>query len=300
MGHRHSAPHPGMNQPCPRRSASVRAREVRPGHLGFPLSALAGAALLVLGLAPPALAWGRLGHRASAKLAESRLTPQARAIIRELLEPGESLADAATWADENSREFRGSAAWHFVNVPISARRYDARDCRPQGCVVSKIAEFRAILIDRNAPRARRRIALRFFVHLVQDLHQPMHVADRNDRGGNNLQLRYGRYDNTNLHQVWDSGLFSQGFRNENNLLRALESLAKEPQSRDWLKGRIEDWANESLEVGRRAYLVPGTNITLRSGDAIGREYERINLPLAVDRLARSGVRLASLLNEILR
>ena len=150
------------------------------------------------------------------------------------------------------------------------------------------------------PRARRREALRFFIHLVGDLHQPMHVADRNDRGGNNLQLRYGRYDNTNLHQVWDSGMLSQGFRNENELLRELETLAREPQSRDWLKGRIEDWANESLDVGRRAYLVPGTNITLRSGDAIGRAYEKTNLPLAVDRLARSGVRLASLLNETLK
>ncbi len=140
---------------------------------------------------------------------ESRLSPQARAIIRDFLEPGESLADAATWADENSREIPGSAAWHFVNVRISSPHYSPRDCRPQGCVVTKIAEFRTILADQHAPRSRRRMALRFFVHLVQDLHQPMHVADRNDRGGNNLQLRYGRYDNTNLHQVWDSGLLRQ-------------------------------------------------------------------------------------------
>jgi hypothetical protein len=156
-----------------------------------------------------------------------------------------------------------------------------------------------VLSNRNASRARRREALRFFVHLVGDLHQPMHVADRNDRGGNNLQLRYGRYDNTNLHQVWDSGLLSQGFRNENELLRDLERLANDPHSRDWLNGRVEDWANESLAAGRRAYLVPGTNITLRSGDAIGRAYEKSNLPLAVERLARCGVRLAFLLNEIL-
>jgi len=217
-----------------------------------------------------------------------------------LLEPGESLADAATWADEYSREIPGSAAWHFVNVPISADHYDPRDCRPRGCVVSKIAEFRSILLDHHAPPSRRRTALRFYVHLVQDLHQPMHVADRNDRGGNNLQLRYGRYDNTNLHQVWDSGLLYQGFRNENELMRKMEDLAREPESARWLKGRVEDWADESLKVGRRAYLNPGSNAPLRTGDAIGRDYERANLPLVVDRLARSGVRLAFLLNEILR
>ncbi len=125
----------------------------------------------------------------------------------------------------------------------------------------------------------------------------MHVADRNDRGGNNLQLRYGRYDNTNLHQVWDSGLLYQGFRNETELVRKLENLADQPESAHWLQGRIEDWADESLEIGRRAYLVPGSNRSLRTGDAIGREYERANLPVVTDRLARSGLRLAFLLQR---
>jgi nuclease S1 len=266
----------------------------------LPVVPAVAAAFLLLFMGQPAQAWGPRGHRASAKLAEARLSPRARAIIRELLEPGESLADASTWADENNRVIAGSAAWHFVNVPVSADHYDPRDCRPRGCVVSKIAEFRSILADSHAPRSRRRTALRFFVHLVQDLHQPMHVADRNDRGGNNLQLRYGRYDNTNLHQVWDSGLLNQGYRNEAELLRTMDNLALRPAAGPWLKGQIEDWADESLEVGRRAYLIPGTNSILRTGDSIGRDYERANVPLVTDRLARSGVRLAFLLNEILK
>ena len=170
---------------------------------------------IVAGLAGssrPAHAWGRLAHRASAQFAESRLSPHARATIRALLEPGESLADAATWADEHSRDIPGSAAWHFVNVPVSSTHYNGRDCKPQGCVVSKIAEFRHVLADRKAPLARRLQALRFYVHLVQDLHQPMHVADRRNRGGNSLQLRSGRYEYTNLHQVWDSGLLRRRYR----------------------------------------------------------------------------------------
>ncbi len=258
------------------------------------------AAVLPLGLAQSALAWGRMGHRASARIAESRLSPRAKAIIRDLLEPGESLADASTWADENSRDIPGSAGWHFVNVPISAQHYDPRDCRRGGCVISKIAEFRSTLLDPHASRSRRRTALRFYVHLIQDLHQPMHIADRNDRGGNNLQLRYGRYDNTNLHQVWDSGLVYHGFRNETELVHVLDNLATQPESGNWLEGRIEDWADESLAVGRRAYLIPGSNQSLRTGDSIGRDYEKANLPLVTDRVARSGVRLASLLNEILK
>jgi hypothetical protein len=268
---------------------------------GLCLFVAAFSAVLLLIPARAALAWGRLAHRASAKLADSRLSPRTRAMIRELLEPGESLADASTWADEHSRDIPGSMSWHFVNVPIWAPHYDPRDCRRQGCVVSKIADFKATLQDRNLPVARRRTALRFLVHLVQDVHQPMHVADRNDRGGNNVQLRYGRYDNTNLHQVWDSGLLSRAFRNEDDLMHHLEALAKRPEARDWLQqGRPEDWANESLLVGRRAYQIPGSNSTLRSGDSIGREYERENVPKAADRLARSGVRLAAVLEEVFK
>ena len=249
----------------------------------------------------PAGAWGRLGHRASARLAESRLSPRARAVIRDLLEPGESLADASTWADEHARSIRGSAAWHYVNVPISAPHYDDRFCARRGCVVSKIAEFRAMLADPGAPRASRRQALRYFVHLVQDLHQPMHVADRDDRGGNDLQLRLGRYEHTNLHQVWDSGLFHWQYREhaEAELVRDVTALADRREARAWLRGRVEDWADESLAIGRRAYLVPGTDRILRAGDEIGPGYVDANLPLAVERVAQSGVRLAAMLNEIL-
>jgi nuclease S1 len=256
---------------------------------------------LIAGSPPPTRAWGRLGHRASARFAQSRLSPRARAIIQDLLEPDESLADASTWADEHGRDIPGSASWHYVNVSITSAHYDSKDCRARGCVVSKIAEFREILADRHAPRARRRQALRFFVHLVQDLHQPLHVADRGDRGGNRLQLRSGRHQNTNLHQVWDSGLLQSRYRlrDEPELVADLKALADRPESRGWARGRIEDWANESLELGRRAYRVPGTDRALRNGDEIGRAYEEANLPAALERLAQSGVRLASLLNEIL-
>ena len=129
----------------------------------------------------------------------------------------------------------------------------------------------------------------------------MHVADRDDRGGNRLQLRLGRPEATNLHQVWDSGLLHHRYRerDEPELVRALEALAGRSGSRGWTRGRIEDWANESLEAGRRAYRVPGSDRSLRPGDALGRDYVDANLPVALDRLARSGVRLAALLNAIL-
>jgi len=105
----------------------------------------AGIALLLL--MPGAVwPWGRTGHRVSAMMAESRLTPAASAAVRGLLEPGESLADASTWADEQ-REVPRSGPWHYVNVPISEPRYDSRFCSPGGCVVSKIEDFERVLSD---------------------------------------------------------------------------------------------------------------------------------------------------------
>lgn len=268
-----------------------RSRPLLIGLLGF--------ALIVALPARSVMAWGRLAHRSSAKLAETRLTPQARAKIRELLDPGESLADASTWADENNRAIPGSAAWHYVNVPISAPRYSPRDCHGDNCIVAKLEEFRRVLADPQAPKARRRMALRYVIHLVQDLHQPMHVGDRRDRGGNALQLQFYRDDSTNLHQVWDSGLLRQRYRHESDLVRDLVDLAKQPEAGGWREGRVEDWANESLDLARQAYRIPGTNSYLRSGMRIGREYEDANLPSAVRRLAQSGVRLAVILNRLL-
>jgi hypothetical protein len=252
---------------------------------------------MVIGEPRPALAWGRFGHRASAKLAEERLSPAARAAIREILEPGESLADASTWADEHSREIPGSASWHYVNVHISEKSYNPRDCHGD-CVVSRYQEFRGILLDRDAPLARRRMALRYVVHLLQDLHQPLHVGDHRDRGGNAVQISYYRDDRTNLHQLWDSGLFRNRFRHENQLLEEIRTLGEQRSAMTWKSGTIEDWANESLEIARTAYKIPGSNQLIRQGARLGRDYERVNLPLATKRVAQSGVRLAEVLNSI--
>jgi hypothetical protein len=253
---------------------------------------------LVGGPTRRAMAWGRMAHRASTRLAEARLTPKARAVIRELLEPGESLADASTWADENSQSIPGSAAWHYVNVPISAPGYTSRDCHGN-CVVSRLEEFRRVLADDHAPRARRQMALRYVVHLVQDAHQPMHVGDRRDRGGNNVQVQFFRDEYTNLHQVWDSGLLRIGFRNERELVDDLINLARRPEARDWTKGRVEDWVDESLEAARQAYRIPGSKEFLRTGMRLGRDYQETNLPLAVKRLSQAGIRLSEVLNECL-
>ena len=165
----------------------------------------------------------------------------------------------------------------------------------RGCVVSKIAEFRARSWPIQTPRvASRRRALRFFVHLVQDLHQPMHVADRNDRGGNNLQVRTDATTTPTCTRSGTPACSAEGTTMRRTCCGPSRRASQGPMCAPWLSGQVEDWADESLELGRRAYLVPGTYV-IHSARAttLGRRLrERVNVPLAVDRLARAGVRLA--------
>jgi hypothetical protein len=123
----------------------------------------------------PAHARGRLGHRVVSRLAERHLTPQAKAAIAELLEPGESLADAYLWADENRGRLPKTAPWHYVDVPLDEPKYDsnwsANDSK-HGRVVDKINEFRLVVKDKSKSVEDRRFALRFLIHCIEDMHQP--------------------------------------------------------------------------------------------------------------------------------
>ena len=167
------------------------------------------AAVIAATLSSPALAWGRLGHRVISRFAESRLTPAAKAGIAALLETGESIADASMWADDYRSRHRNTAPWHYVNVPLDEPRYDDRFAdKRRGSIIDKMAEFKATLKDSRRSLEDRRFALRFLVHLVGDLHQPMHVGDNRDRGGNNTQVRW--FDQgTNMHRLGTKTSFAR-------------------------------------------------------------------------------------------
>src|SRR5690606_35847382 len=180
--------------------------------------------------------------RLVAALAEARLTPAARAQVEPLLRGGDdaeqpSLAGISTWAAE-LREHdpdlgRRSARWHYVNIGESGCRYEPeRDCPGGDCVVGAIAAQAGILGDRGRSDVERLRALKFVVHLVADAHQPMHAGYASDRGGNRfqIQLRDGTRDGvgTNLHALWDSGLFRGLPESETRHLARLRELPAAP------------------------------------------------------------------------
>jgi hypothetical protein len=248
----------------------------------------------------PAAAWGPLGHRVAGLYAEQLLEPRARAEMRRILEPGETLADASTWADEN-RDLMppGSAGWHFVNVPITARRYEARfGADRRGSVVPKIAEYRRVLADGSASLRKRREALRLVVHFVQDVHQPLHVGENRDRGGNDTQISF-RGQTENLHRLWDSTLIRSIHRRELDWLDDLEAFATPDRRKGWMGTQPEEWATESLDAARRAYRHPRENRDLVNGDRLDERYLEAATPVLRLRLAQAAVRTAEVLNDAL-
>jgi hypothetical protein len=231
-------------------------------------------------------------------IAEQHLSGRAKEAVHELLENGESLADASTWADEHQRDIKGSGPWHYVSVPLDEPRYDHRfagSVPGKGCVVDKIHEFVAIFRDRRRPLRERRLALRFVVHLIADLHQPLHVGDHHDRGGNDTQVRWFD-EGSNLHRVWDSGIIFRAGRSERSWVADMGALDTPANRAKAARGTIEEWATESLLAAREAYRVPGTNKRIRPGERLGEEYQRRNLPVVRTRLYQAGMRLALVLN----
>jgi hypothetical protein len=152
-----------------------------------------------------AMAWDKVGHQVVASLAASQLSPYAISEISKLLslEPGSTLQSISTWADEHRNP--ASGPWHYLNFPRGTCTFDAqRDCPDGHCVVGAIEKQLEILAKKGDDQARSK-ALKYIVHFVADVHQPLHAGFGDDRGGNKYQVQFdGR--GTNLHAIWDSGL----------------------------------------------------------------------------------------------
>ncbi len=256
--------------------------------------------LLIMAPPAPAWAWGRLGHRVIARLAEQQMTPLAKEAVKALLSEGESLADASLWADEHRSELPETAPWHYVDVPLDESRYDSKfsgDVASKGCVVDKIHALRAVVKDQSQSIEKRRFALRFLVHCIEDLHMPMHVGDNHDRGGNDTHVEFFD-DETNMHRLWDSGMIERISISEDDWLRQLTVLASPQGPDDTATGSVEEWATESLLAAREAYIDPTTGQRVKPGAKLSQAYLDKSSPVVRRRLSQAGTRLATVLNEV--
>ena len=236
--------------------------------------------------------WWDLGHRIVARLAESRLTPHTREAVRDILD-GQNLADASVWAD-NIRQYRHDAdKLHYVNIPLAATRYvPGRHCPGGQCIIAAIEQERHLLADPAASADERAEALRFLIHFMGDLHQPLHVGDNGDRGGNQRAVIFLGHA-TDLHKVWDGELIDSSVADQAEYFESLRRRMDSLDVKVLEAGTVVDWAMEGHRIAaEHAYRLP------RDG-RIGRAYLRANRPIRARALLAGGVRLAKVLNEAL-
>jgi hypothetical protein len=292
------------------------------------------AACLLLGLllaAAPAAAWGDLGHEVTALIAYRHLTARARTALDALLaSDSDSLtapdfASRATWADKYRNTHRETAAWHFVDIEIGRAAPDRPDLAAacfgfppgsagqaasagpaQDCVVNKINEFFAELKNPATPPAERLLALKFLIHFIGDLHQPLHTADHADRGGNCVALSPSPdgHDN-NLHAFWDVGAVESLGHGAAQIAAALDAQITLADMQTWTSGDSSAWTMESFALGSKdAYALSRPLAALptcqaQGAIALSAEYQTQAAQDAALQLKRAGIRMAGLLNNAL-
>lgn len=254
-----------------------------------------------------AFAWGPEGHRIVADIAETRVSPTAGVELKKLL-GDDDLAAVAVWADQIRSERPETYGWHFVDIPMDANGFsEQRDCfRPDekhpytlqdhhNCVVDRITTFERVLSDRNAMRQDRILALKFLVHFVGDVHQPMH-AIAEARGGNDTHV--SEFGSTqcgksacNLHFAWDTGLIEHVGISEKRYVARLNELIASRKLTLQAGGSPAEWANESFLLAKKVWI--------NNGGAIDEIYFENDIGIVNRRLALAGIRLARVINQAL-
>lgn len=235
--------------------------------------------------------WSKTGHRVIGEVAQQHLSGKSKRVIKDLLE-GQSLAAVANFADEIKADslFRRFSAWHYVNFPEN-EKYGESPLSPYGDLISGIQECIRIVGDKSSPREERAFYLKMLVHLVGDLHQPMHVGRLEDKGGNDIQVQWFNRG-TNLHKIWDADMINDYGMSYSELAAKLPGVSR-PERKAIQKGTLYDWVEESQEVANALYgsVDVGEKLYYRYG------YEWWNT--AEKQLQKGGLRLAKVLNELL-
>lgn len=274
----------------------------------------------------PASAWWETGHRVIARLAAAHLTPSARAHVAQILNVPDTpaavaraLARASTWADETKDE-TGTGSWHFIDLTLQDGKSDISfRCPHRNCAPARIRQFANELASgRSGDRWNERDALRYVVHLVGDIHQPMHTITDADRGGNCERLREPVDDARSLHALWDGPLVSElglsPARLAAKLDRYLRVVGPAAESR-WMQGSIDDWVWQSHEIAvhdvyRRLHIPVEPPERLSScrqaplaiwdfRPPVSPSYLEEMEPVVRDQLVKAGLRLARVLNQSL-
>jgi hypothetical protein len=254
------------------------------------------------------------------RIAELNLSNDAKAAIAVLLPDPQltashAISDSslASFADHvrrnpNYPQYKFLNDAHFVDIPVSPA-FDGDPltfCQEAKCVISAIEDFKVTLASKTLPKARRQEALAFLVHFVGDLHQPLHCATRNDRGGNGLHVTFlgtSGHHSMNLHSVWDDNLVKVSMPTPNAFTSGtkLNEAIKDEERTAWQAGTTKDWAMESYGLARKvSYQSRGMMLPTTGEPDLDQAYVDKAKPVVVSQIKKAGIRLAKVLNDALK
>jgi hypothetical protein len=266
-----------------------------------------------------ALAWGNEGHQIVAAIARDELTPRARAWVDLLLANDKDTLTApdmlsrATWADAwRGAGHRETASWHFVDIELGqpdlaaachgfAKASGPASAGPaDDCIVNKLNEFEAELASRTTPEPERILALKYVLHFVGDIHQPLHASDNHDKGGNCVQVSLGGSRTLNLHAYWDTAVLEPLGPDPVAAAHELETEITPAKKAAWSNGAPADWARESYGLARSVAYTIGSQPGCATGAApitLSPAYQAQARAVARVQMEKAGVRLAAVLNR---
>jgi hypothetical protein len=232
--------------------------------------------------------WGATGHRVTGYIAQKHLNKKAKAAIQKLLGQ-QSLALATTWMDEikSDSTYNHTHDWHWVTIDEGVT-YEQMKKNPKGDILMTIDRLITELKSKKFTGKEEVERLKMLLHLIGDIHQPLHVGFGDDNGGNRVRVTWFG-ENTNLHTVWDSKMIEHTQLSYTELGESV-NIASAEQIKAWQNSTVRDWAAESMSYRKRVYDI---------GDGkLYYPYPYKNLPLVQERLLQAGVRMAGVLNEI--
>lgn len=272
---------------------------------------------LLLALMPAsAQAWWEYGHETVAAIAWAEVKPATRAKLRALLAhsalletpqcPARTLEEASVWADcvKPGERFSYAYSWHFQNVDI-CKPFDLKAaCAFGNCVSTQVTRNAKLLADKSIPLHERVQALAFLVHLVGDLHQPLHAGDRGDLGGNRASASYGEVGGKiNLHSIWDGYLAERAISTPPANAAGLLSDVPGTERPALAAGTVDDWSRDSWEVARAvtygAFAADPCTLDPKARLALDKGRIEAAIPVARRQVLKGGLRLARLLDEAL-
>jgi hypothetical protein len=256
-----------------------------------------------------AFAWGPTGHRVVGEVAEKYLKKKVLKKITKILD-GDTLARVSNWPDKIKSEpetYKHTYRWHYTDWPNEAVTYKAEG--NNGSLITAIEDNIKVIADKNKTKAEKRFAISFIVHLIGDLHQPLHVGNGLDRGGNNCKVLFHK-ELVSLHRLWDVSLIAKTKLTYTELAKFIDT-PKKGEIKAHQASTLLDWANESKALREELYpaeITPSTGLqknycmrdlvlleTERPALSYGYSYKF--MPIVEKRLFQAGVRLAKVLND---